>query len=93
MIDYNGAGHGSVTYSYNPLEIKLWIDLAPEMVSDSPQAGWAKIKIAPKELRKGKRNRLLTEESAPSDLCSIEGIVADPESAYPFLRNAFLQLL
>lgn len=92
-IDYNGAAYGSVTYSYNPLKITLWIDVAPEIVSDSPQPGWSKIQLVSPKSSRGKRNRLSAEEPLPSNLCSVEGTVADPESAYPFLRNAFRQLL
>ncbi|MEV8539491.1 hypothetical protein [Streptomyces sp. NPDC051572] len=91
-MDYNGAAYGSVTYSYNPLEIKLWIDLESDLVSDSPQPGWSKIQLAPASTRRGKRKRLAGEPLS-SDLLSVEGIVADSASAHPFLRNAFGQLL
>lgn len=92
MIDYNGAAYGSVTYSYNPLEIKLWIDLKPDLLSDSPRPGWSKIELAPESERKGKRKRLFGDP-LPVNLVSVEGIVADPASAHPFLATAFHQLL
>ncbi|MFD8967450.1 hypothetical protein ACFV0C_21055 [Streptomyces sp. NPDC059568] len=93
VIDYNGAGYGTVQYSYNPLEITLWIDLTPKMVSDSPLPGWSKIEIMPPESSRDNRKRLSPDEPQPSNLYSIEGTVANPESAYPFLGNAFRELL
>ncbi|WP_461781295.1 hypothetical protein [Streptomyces sp. UC4497] len=93
MLDYNGAAYGSVRYSYNPMEIKVRVDLEPEMVSDAPIPGWSKIKLVPPESSSGKWNKSPEVRRMSEHFCSVEGTVADSDSAHEFLRNAFGQLL
>ncbi|WP_327189666.1 hypothetical protein [Streptomyces xinghaiensis] len=93
MIDYSGAAYGTVRYSYNPLVIALRIDMGREMVSEEPQPGWSKIELVSPESAQGKWNRVPEGVSEAADICSVEGVVAEPESAHGFLRSAFSQLL
>ncbi|MFC8874459.1 hypothetical protein [Streptomyces ardesiacus] len=90
-MDFGGAFDGSVTYSYNPLKIKVSGDVEAALISNEEHEGWTKLSMAPAYYGdvKGK----MTPVEVNGGRYRIEATVTDLRTAQFLMQKAFSYVL
>ncbi len=91
-LDFSGDFDGSVTFKYDPLQIRISGDIAVTLISQDEQPGW--VKLTTEAARYGKvAGKMTPAETEEDGIYQLESLVADAGTAHPLLRRAFRYLL